>query len=415
MKTLDDARLGIRAVDDDIAALFERRMRLVAEIAEYKKAHGLPVRDPAREKDVLEHGADAIKDGTLRGYYLRFLQDEMYLSREYQEELLGEVPRVFFGPLEDAGKFFNLNRKVLTVTDRGVPVQYPQAILGASLYGSVLTLPGGESGKSMDGLQLILKELLGRGFTRDDAVVAVGGGVIGDMAGLAAACYMRGIDFYNVPTTLLAQVDASVGGKTAVNLGGIKNVVGVFRQPAGVLVDTSVLRTLSPRLFAEGMAELVKIAATSDASLFERIESSTDLQSDLGPMIRDSLALKMSVVRQDPFENGERAVLNFGHTVGHAIEAASAGQFFHGECVAMGMLYMASGQARERLEALLGRLGLPLKDPFDADTIMRYAVSDKKKRDNGFRVIEVSRIGTHEFRTIGVDELRSIIVNRKSQ
>lgn len=415
MNPLEDARLGIRAVDDDIAALFERRMHLVAEIAEFKRAHGLPVRDPAREALVLEQGAAAIKDESLRGYYLRFLEDQLEISREYQEDLLGTVSNVFFAPLSEAARYFNLDRKVLIVTDRGVPEQYAAAIQGASLYGSVLTLPGGEAGKSMEGLQLILRELLGRGFSRGDAVVAVGGGVIGDMAGLTAACYMRGIDFYNVPTTLLAQVDSSVGGKTAVNLGGVKNVVGAFRQPAAVLIDTSTLDTLSPRLLAEGMAELVKIAATSDAGLFGRIERSTDLRADLESFIRDSLALKMAVVRQDPLEKGFRAVLNFGHTVGHAIEAAAAGQYFHGECVAMGMLYMSFGEARERLEALLGRLGLPLKDPFDADTLMRYAVSDKKKRDNGIRVVEVSTIGSHEFRTLGVEQLRALITSYKSQ
>lgn len=415
MNPLEDARLGIRAVDDDIAALFERRMHLVAEIAEFKRAHGLPVRDPAREALVLEQGAAAIKDESLRGYYLRFLEDQLEISREYQEDLLGTVSNVFFAPLSEAARYFNLDRKVLIVTDRGVPEQYAAAIQGASLYGSVLTLPGGEAGKSMEGLQLILRELLGRGFSRGDAVVAVGGGVIGDMAGLAAACYMRGIDFYNVPTTLLAQVDSSVGGKTAVNLGGVKNVVGAFRQPVAVLIDTSTLDTLSPRLLAEGMAELVKIAATSDAGLFGRIERSTDLRADLESFIRDSLALKMAVVRQDPLEKGFRAVLNFGHTVGHAIEAAAAGQYFHGECVAMGMLYMSFGEARERLEALLGRLGLPLKDPFDADTLMRFAVSDKKKRDNGIRVVEVSTIGSHEFRTLGVEQLRTLITSYKSQ
>jgi 3-dehydroquinate synthase len=216
---------------------------------------------------------------------------------------------------------------------------------------------------------------------------------------------MRGIDFYNVPTTLLAQVDASVGGKTAVNLGGIKNVVGVFRQPAGVLVDTSVLHTLSPRLFAEGMAELVKIAATSDASLFERIESSTDLQSDLGLMIRDSLALKMSVVRQDPFEHGERAVLNFGHTVGHAIEALGAGTYLHGECVAMGMLPMCGDAVRPRVKALLERLGLPTDPAADPAALLPLIGKDKKKQGGRVRAVILTDIGRWEFRDLAPEEI----------
>ncbi|MBO4476453.1 MAG: iron-containing alcohol dehydrogenase [Bacteroidales bacterium] len=402
-------------MDKDIAALFGRRMRLVAALARIKDARGLPVRDPEQERRVLEQGADDIGDPALRDYYLRLLNEEMALSREYQEELLGLVPGVFFAPLTDAAKYFNLSRKVLVVTEPGVPSQYPEAILQACPGGSLLTVPGGESGKSMDGVQTILQELLRLGFTRDDAIVAVGGGVIGDMAGFAAACYMRGIDFYNVPTTLLSQVDSSAGGKTAVNLCGVKNIVGAFHQPSGVLIDTGTLGTLSPRLFAEGMAELVKIAAACDASLFGRIERSACLRDDIDGLIRDALAVKMSIVRRDPLENGLRAVLNFGHTVGHAIEAASGGRFYHGECVAMGMLYTSYGEARERLEALLKRLGLPVEDPFDADTLMSFACSDKKRRAEGFRIVEVSRIGDFSFRTVSADTLRAIIVKRKSQ
>ena len=415
MKSLEDARLGIRAVDDDIAALFERRMRLVAEVAEYKKAHCLPVSDPEQERRVLEHGAEAIGDSYLRGFYLRFLREQMAISRDCQEELLGAIPGVHFGPLAHAGRYFDLQRKILIVTDEGVPEQYPQAIFDACPDAFILTLEGGEDGKSMAGLQLILQALLNKGFTRSDAIVAVGGGVICDMAGFAAACYMRGIDYYSVPTTLLAQADASVGGKTAVNFCGIKNVVGAFRLPSAVLIDSSTLSTLSPRLFAEGMAELVKMAATSDASLFERIEHSNDIRAEMEDLIRSALAIKMSVVRRDPYEEGERAVLNFSHTVGHAIEAASEGRFLHGDCVAMGMLYMSSGEARTRLEALLGRLGLPLEDQFDADTLMQFASSDKKRQADGFRIVEVSRIGAYSIRTVSAEELRAIILKRKSQ
>ncbi|MBR4826598.1 MAG: 3-dehydroquinate synthase [Bacteroidales bacterium] len=319
------------------------------------------------------------------------------------------------GILSDAGKLFNLGRKVLIVTDEGVPCQYAQAVLASCPDGSILTVPGGEGGKSLSGAELILKALLDRGFTRADAVVAVGGGVVGDMAGFAAACYMRGIEYYNVPTTLLSQVDSSVGGKTAVNLGGVKNIVGAFHQPSGVLIDVDTLDTLSPRLFAEGMAELVKMAATCGAALFERIERSADVRAQIESFISDALRIKISVVEQDPEEKGLRAVLNFGHTVGHAIEAAGKGEFYHGECVAMGMPYMSSSPARERLEALLQRLGLPVRDPFGAQELMALAASDKKKSASGFKTVQVDNIGSFSFKTLSAGELLQAIQNRKQQ
>ena len=341
----------------------------------------------------------------------------MALCREYQESLRGCLPGITVGrgTLDRASGVFNLERKILIVTEPGVPVQYPQAILSQCPDGSIFTVPGGEEGKSMDGAQLILQRLLELGFTRSDAVVAVGGGVIGDLAGFAASVSMRGIDCYNVPTTLLAQVDASVGGKTAVNLGGFKNMAGTFRQPEAVLIDTATLDTLAPRHFASGMAEIVKMAATSDAALFSDIEQAADFLPSIEDFITRALRIKTDIVRRDPQENGLRAVLNFGHTVGHAIEAASEGRFTHGECVAMGMLYTSCGEARSRLGALLGRIGLPLRDGFDTDTLMSFATADKKRRPGGFRIVTVEKIGSYEFRTVSAEQLRAIINNRKNQ
>lgn len=415
MTPLEEARLGIRAVDKDIAALFERRMHLVAQVALYKKSRSLQVLDPEQEKKVLERGMEDIADPALREYYSALLREYMALSRDYQDTILGTLPGITVGRglLARAGDYFNLSRKVLVVTEPGVPQQYPQAVLAACPEGYILTVPGGEGGKTLHGVQLILDELLRLGFTRSDAVVAVGGGVVGDMAGYAAACYMRGIDYYNVPTTLLSQVDSSVGGKTAVNYHGVKNIVGAFHAPRGVLADTGTLSTLSDRLFAEGMAELVKMAATCDAALFESIENCPDLRSGIDSFVEAALRIKMSVVRVDPQEKGLRAVLNFGHTVGHAIEAAAGGSLYHGECVAIGMMYMSSGEARARLEALLKRLGLPVSDGFSTDELMAWAASDKKKSAEGFKIVTVSNIGSFSFETASAERLRSIIDARK--
>ena len=316
------------------------------------------------------------------------------------------------GILSHAGGVFALDRKVLIITDNGVPPQYAQAVLSCCPQGSIFTIEEGESHKSLACVEGILNDLLSKGFTRSDAIVAVGGGMVGDVAGFAAACYQRGIDWYNVPTTLLSQADSCVGGKTGVNLGGVKNAVGAFHQPKGVLVDTDTLATLSPRLLSEGMAEVIKMAATSDADLFRMIENGG---YSLPELVSRAILIKVDVVLRDPKEKGERAVLNFGHTVGHAIEAAGKGEFYHGEAVAAGMMYFSTGEAKTRIEALLRRYNLPVSDPFPADTLMRFASSDKKKSAGGFKTVWVDRIGSYSFRQLSEDDLRSVIENHKQQ
>ena len=173
------------------------------------------------------------------------------------------------GALSRIGEILPLNRRVLIVTDAGVPAEYSDAVASACTSSIKVTLEPGEGSKSFECLQMLLEKMLTGGFTRTDAVVAVGGGVCGDLAGFAAACFMRGIDFYNVPTTLLSQVDSSIGGKTAVNLAGYKNCVGAFYQPKRVVIDPCVLKTLPPRHLACGLAEAIKMAATCDKELFE--------------------------------------------------------------------------------------------------------------------------------------------------
>ncbi|MBO4671257.1 MAG: 3-dehydroquinate synthase [Bacteroidales bacterium] len=317
------------------------------------------------------------------------------------------------GLLSEAGRLFDLRRKVLVVTDEGVPEAYPQAVLSQCAEGSLLVLPQGEGAKDLKHFEAILSALLDCGFTRRDAVVAVGGGVVGDISGFAAACYQRGIDYYNVPTTLLSQVDSSVGGKTAVNFHGVKNIVGAFHHPAAVLIDPQTLSTLSPRLVSEGLAEVVKMAATSDAALFRLLEESPDITPLLPEIIAAALRIKISVVEQDPEEKDLRAVLNFGHTVGHAIEAASAGTFFHGEAVAAGMLYTAGGEAAPRIEALLRKFSLPVSDPFTTEELMRYAVRDKKRSGGRVKLVRVDTPGSFRFEWADQASLESLIQSRK--
>ena len=225
------------------------------------------------------------------------------------------------------------------------------------------------------------------------------------MAGFAASCYMRGIDFYNMPTTLLAQVDSSVGGKTAVDFEGVKNAVGTFWQPKKVLIDSDTLRTLEPRQIHAGLAESIKMAATCDESLLTRIEKSSDLFCDLPSIIEGSVQIKSEIVKRDPKEKGLRRVLNFGHTVGHAIESLHGGRLLHGECVALGMLPMCSAPVRQRLRRLLQKYQLPTEMTDPTDSFMPYILHDKKMQSGVIHTVYVEEIGTFQMRDLTPAEL----------
>jgi 3-dehydroquinate synthase len=302
------------------------------------------------------------------------------------------------GALSRVCEIFPLARRVLIVTDDGVPPIYAETVAAAAAAPTLITVKAGEESKSLATLERLLSAMLAAGFTRSDAVVAVGGGVVGDLCGLAAATYMRGIDFYNIPTTLLSQVDSSIGGKTAVNLGGVKNAVGVFYQPRAVLIDPEVLATLPARQLAAGLAEAIKMAATSDAALFERMEREA-LDAILDDIIIGSLKIKRSVVERDERESGLRRVLNFGHTVGHGYEsAAGLSGLLHGECVALGMLHLCSPEVRARLIPLLEKAGLPTASALPPDAVLAPIVHDKKADGDRIRYIYVDRIGTFSER-----------------
>ena len=308
------------------------------------------------------------------------------------------------GILKSAGELLDLNRKVLIVTDSGVPESYAKTVADLSETPVLVTIPKGEASKNINEFSSILSAMLKAGFSRGDCVVAVGGGVVGDISGFAASCYMRGIDFYNLPTTLLSQVDSSIGGKTAIDFDGVKNAVGVFYQPKKVLIDTDTLETLDKRQLSAGLAEAIKMAATSDAELFSFIEDSKDLKADLPKIIEAAIKIKRSVVEQDPKESGLRRVLNFGHTVGHAIESASGGKLLHGECVALGMLPFSSGEVRKRLENVLKKYGLPTEIK-KSDALISYISHDKKLTKDGIVTIFVDKIGSFEFRKMTAEQI----------
>ncbi len=298
------------------------------------------------------------------------------------------------------------NRKILILTDDGVPKEYVMVLAESCETDSILTIPQGEASKNFDMLQTVLERMLTEGFARKDCVVALGGGVIGDLAGFAAACYMRGIDFYNIPTTLLSQVDSSVGGKTAIDFCGIKNIVGAFHQPRGVLIDPSLLETLDKRQFACGAAEIIKMALTSDAMLFERIEAEGISPENIEEIIEAALRIKIDIVEKDEKEAGLRRALNFGHTLGHGIESCT--DFLHGEAVALGMLPMCESGMRNRLIEVLKHADLPTECKAEAEKVIEITMHDKKSEGNAVRTVHVDRPGSFRFEKHTRDELRAL-------
>ncbi|MGI6279287.1 MAG: 3-dehydroquinate synthase [Acutalibacteraceae bacterium] len=317
------------------------------------------------------------------------------------------------GALSNLSNFINLNRKVLVVTDSGVPAEYIKTVASQCKDAVVVSVEAGEGSKSLDCYRLLLSKMVEHEFTRTDCVAAVGGGVVGDLAGFVAACFMRGVDFYNIPTTVLSQVDSSIGGKVAVNFEGYKNIVGAFYPPKAVIIDPETLKTLPQRHISNGLAESVKMSLTSDPMLFSIFESD-DIMGNIDTIIERSLLIKKRVVEEDEKESGLRKILNFGHTMAHAIESQNKMQnLYHGECVALGMIPMCSSKVRRRLIPVLEKLQLPTEFKYDAETILNAVKHDKKAAGDQITVIYVPKIGQFEMRDIALskflEELKEVI------
>ena len=303
-------------------------------------------------------------------------------------------------------------RHALIVTDENVAPLYLAGVQASLSYKRVHTvvLPAGEQEKTLDRFAQLMQALAALGASRDVTVIALGGGVIGDLAGFAAACWMRGVRFVQLPTTLLAMVDSSVGGKTAVDLPGGKNLVGAFHQPAVVIADTRTLSTLPDRELRAGLAEVLKYGAIGDPGFFGWLEAHADALLDREPTaletaIATSCRHKAGVVARDETEQGERMLLNFGHTFGHAIETEQAyGGLLHGEAIALGMLLAARLSGRlgrapmndaDRLQALLERFGLPTTLPagLSPKALVERMRLDKKAVSGRLRLILWQELG----------------------
>lgn len=285
----------------------------------------------------------------------------------------------------------------------------------SSRFAAVLT-PGEES-KNMRELERILDNLVSSGLGRDGTVVAFGGGVVGDIGGFAASCYKRGVPYVQVPTTLLAQVDSSVGGKVAVDLRGGKNLAGAFYQPELVLIDTDTLSTLPPREVAAGMAEVIKYGYIADGAFHDRLR---DEEVPIEDIIENCCRIKARYVSEDPLDHGIRAQLNYGHTIGHALEAAAGfGRYLHGEAVGIGMVYAAAiGERlgisppglRDDTERLLRKYGLPADA--DHDELRRaldVVANDKKAVGNAIDMIFIPETGRAVSKRLAVSEISDMM------
>jgi 3-dehydroquinate synthase len=417
MDELEKARAKIDDIDKINAELFGARMEYAAKIALYKREHGLDVTDLTREAEVIRTRADAYPDGDTKKFYRENVRNTLNLSKKYQRALLCEDNEIFVstgndgytvtvkrGALNELGKYVKSAGRILIVTDSGVPKQHLEKCVSSLGGCHTLVLPQGEENKNRDNLFRIIDKLYENGFTRSDCVVALGGGIVGDTAGFAASIYNRGISFYNVPTTLLSQVDSSVGGKVGVDYRGGKNLIGAFYDPKAVIIDPDVLQTLERRHIANGMAEIIKIAVTCDKNLFELLERGV-YDGNIDKVIMRAVELKAAIVENDHKESSLRRALNFGHTLGHSIESTKGlGNLLHGECVALGMIPMCSEKVRGRLVKLLKECGLPTECDVSAKELAHYIALDKKRAGDTINIVTAEEIGKYSIKEIPTDE-----------
>jgi 3-dehydroquinate synthase len=306
-------------------------------------------------------------------------------------------------------------RRVAIVTDAHVEPLYARRIASQLPGAQTFTIPSGEAAKTRERWAEVTDGMLAAGFARDSLIVAVGGGVVGDLAGFVAATYMRGVPFVQIPTTLLAMIDASVGGKTGVDTAAGKNLVGAFHQPSLVVADPTVLATLPSNHFRAGLAEALKHGVIADAAYFDRIalarESTARDERALTGLIAESVRIKASVVARDEREAGLRKVLNFGHTIGHAIESVSNYGLLHGEAVAIGMalesalaerMGIAKTGTTDAIRAALEAIGLPSTFPaLDRSAVLAATKSDKKSRAGRVEYALPAQVGSMAGESLG--------------
>ncbi|MBI3385895.1 3-dehydroquinate synthase [Candidatus Gottesmanbacteria bacterium] len=322
--------------------------------------------------------------------------------------------------------------RAVILTDAHVPVRFVRTVkTSLSMPVTTMTIPSGETSKSIEMLSKIWKHLLRAGCDRRSVVINVGGGVVCDLGGFAAATYKRGIDWINVPTTLLSQVDAAIGGKTGIDFSGVKNLVGIIRQPKAIIIDVETLSTLPQRQFISGFAEIIKHGLIGNAAYFRRVtrkKPEAFTRTELIDIISASIRIKNTIVKNDPDETGRRKILNFGHTIGHAVEALSQrtdAPLTHGEAVAIGIAGEAllsvragllSAKDCNAIRAVLENASLPTTLPlFSRDRLLELMSADKKNSDNTIRWVLLTHIGRALWdRSVDNTTLRNVLAEAQN-
>lgn len=314
------------------------------------------------------------------------------------------------GVLHRIQEYADLNRKVLVISDTGVPQEYRDAVLAQCPNGYSVVVEQGESAKSFRVYEMLCKKLLELSFSRTDCIIALGGGVIGDLSGFVAATYLRGIEFIGIPTTTLSQIDSSIGGKVAINLENVKNIIGNFYHPSVVLIDPNTLHTLPQRHFSNGLVEAVKAGLIYDASILDLFEQN-DPKDVIDEIIYRSLLVKKDVVEKDEKEQNLRKILNFGHTLGHGIETVyGLHDLLHGECVAIGMMPMLEDEVlKQRVLKIYQKLGLKSEIDYNPDEVYQVMTKDKKVQGNTITVVKVKEAGKARLEKIPTEQLHQYL------
>lgn len=295
----------------------------------------------------------------------------------------------------------------LIITDTGVPKVHINKVMKTLNTTHIITVKEKERSKSFSTYESIIHQMQEKNFSKETCIIALGGGVIGDLAGFVASTYLRGIDFIQVPTTLLSMVDSSIGGKVAINTPYAKNSVGAFYFPKKVIIDPTVLETLPQREYNHGMAEVIKMALTSNKLFYHDLKHQL---LDRENIIYQSIKIKKHIVEQDPYDKHERHLLNFGHTIGHALEQFHNYQYLHGECVAQGIRFMVKDQPFEKdVLNLLKLYNLDKDIPYQKNALIKYLKNDKKQTKDALKIILLKELGNGYIKTIKKDEILNYI------
>ena len=310
------------------------------------------------------------------------------------------------GLLLNIHNYIDISREIVIITDDFIPKIYLNTIKEKMINPVIFEVPQGEKSKSMEIAYSIINEMIESKVSRKCLIIALGGGVIGDLAGFISSIYMRGVDFIQIPTTLLSQIDSSVGGKVGINSEGMKNAIGTFYHPKLVIIDPSTLKTLSKRETNNGIAEMIKYGMIADKSLFLDLLSK-NIFDNIELYIEKCINIKKDLVVKDVFDKGERQLLNFGHTIGHAIEQYSKYTLLHGESISIGMSLMSKKyKYYSDLMKLLQKYSLPHNYEYNNDEIFNYIRNDKKASNDKLNIVLVNEIGNSIIKTINIDEIK---------